>query len=251
MPHALNASGISKIYGRGDTAVAALDGLDLTVPEGQFTAVMGASGSGKSTLLHALAGLTGINQGTITIGEDDLLAMSERNRTRFRRKHMGIVFQAFNLVPVLTAAENVSLPLTLDGVAPAQANEKALALLEEVGLSARAAHKPDQLSGGEQQRVALARGLVNDPTLILADEPTGNLDSRSRETVCELLAKLHQQHQRSLVVVTHEVEVACWAQRVVILRDGRVAADLQGGAIANAETLARHYRETSPEKTGV
>lgn len=247
MPLSLDAAKVTKTYGRGEAAVTALNSLDVSVEEGEFVAIMGASGSGKSTLLHVLAGLTGIDAGSITIGGSDIMAMNESARTRFRRQHMGIVFQSFNLVPVLSAIENVALPLTLDGVSVPEAHKKAEGLLAEVGLSGRALHKPDQLSGGEQQRVALARGLVNDPTLVLADEPTGNLDSRSQETVCKLLKKLHEQHQRSLVVVTHEIEVACWAQRVVILRDGQVAADLKGEAIASAESLGRHYREASPE----
>jgi len=233
--------GVAKTYRTDRSTVEALRGVDLAVPEGDFLAVMGASGSGKSTLLHVLAGLTAPDAGTVTVAGEDLAAMGDAALTRFRRRRIGIVFQAYNLVPVLTARENVALPLILDGVARVEALAKAGRLLDLVELGARAEHRPDALSGGEQQRVAIARALVADPALILADEPTGNLDSRAAELICALLARLNRDEGRTVVVVTHEALVAHHAGRVVVLADGRVRGELARADHPDAAALARAY----------
>jgi putative ABC transport system ATP-binding protein len=221
----LELSAVTKRWGQGDRAVTALDRLDMQVERGSLTAIMGASGSGKSTLLHCAAGLCAIDQGKVLINGSDLGPMNDDQRTEFRRRHLGLVFQAFNLVPTLDAQDNVALPLLLDGAMESEARQKAEAVLQELGLADRRQHRPDQLSGGEQQRVAIARALVSDPDLILADEPTGNLDSRATAQVGAAL----QQHlggaSRGAVIVTHEVEVAAWAERVIVIADGRVADD--------------------------
>lgn len=235
--------GVSKRY-PGEHPVTALDGIDVDLAPGAAMAVMGASGSGKSTLLHVLAGLTGVEAGSVCIAGTDLAGLDDRGLTEFRRRRLGIVFQSFNLLPVLDLRDNVALPLVLDGVAQGAARQQAQQKLDAVGLAARASHYPDQLSGGEQQRAALARALITDPALILADEPTGNLDSANAAKVCALLADLHRQHGRSLVVVTHAAEVARHFPRVLILADGRIVADLTTAEVGDAAALARRYHDT-------
>lgn len=233
--------GLQKTYRTAEVQVDALQGLDLTIAIGSFTAIMGASGSGKSTLLHALAGLTDTDAGSIRIVGQDISQMDDDTLTRFRRDHLGIVFQAFNLVPVLSARENVALPLILGGTARAEALLQADAALAKVGLAPRAGHRPDALSGGEQQRVAIARALVAEPALILADEPTGNLDSVTATAICDLLAGLHQDEGRTLVIITHEPQVACRAERVVVLDDGAIVGDLSGEVVTNPTRLTQRY----------
>ena len=193
---------VCKSYKQGDRAVQALAGVGLSVQQGQFLAVMGASGSGKSTLLHLIAGLTSPDSGRILINGVDISTMPDRELTLFRRRSIGLVFQSFNLIPTLSARDNVALPLLLDGKNGSAVNNKAEELLSTLGLSHRAIHRPDMMSGGEQQRVAIGRALVSDPAVILADEPTGNLDSAASKSVCELLRDLCAMHGKTIVSVS-------------------------------------------------
>jgi putative ABC transport system ATP-binding protein len=221
---AVYAHDVVKVYGRGDTAVRALDGATLSIPVGQFTAVMGPSGSGKSTLMHALAGLDGIDSGQIRIGDTDVSRLSERQRTLLRRDRIGFVFQSFNLLPTLTAAENITLPLTLAGRRPDQAwNDELVAML---GLADRLRHRPTELSGGQQQRVAVARALATRPEIVFADEPTGNLDSRAGDALLNFLSHAARDLAQTIVMVTHDPSAAAHADRVIFLADGRVVDEL-------------------------
>src|SRR5436190_480839 len=187
---------VIKRFRQGDRDVSALAGVSLEVAAGTFLAIMGASGSGKSTLLHLMAGLTCVDSGSIRVNGHDLAAMNDRQLTLFRRRQIGLVFQSFNLIPTLTAEENIALPLMLDGRSPADSRSKVDELVESLGLVKRRAHRPDAMSGGEQQRVAIGRALVSDPTVLLADEPTGNLDSTNSRSVCELLRDLSAMRNR-------------------------------------------------------
>ena len=219
---AVEASGLTRVFGEEATRVEALSGIDLRVNRGEFVAIMGPSGSGKSTLLHLLGGLDEPTSGSVKVDGQDLGAMSDDELTQLRRRHIGFVFQAFNLLHVLTAAENVALPLIIDGRSEAEANEQARAVLERVGIVNREDHYPSELAGGEQQRVALARSLCADPVLLLADEPTGNLDSRNSEQIIALLRKLVDEHGQTIVMVTHDAGHAAMADRLITLRDGRI-----------------------------
>jgi len=212
---------VSKEFRQGERVIAALAGVTLEVPPGQFLAIMGASGSGKSTLLHLMAGLTRPSAGRVLVNGIDLNLLGDRQLTLFRRRHIGLVFQAFNLIPTLTAEENIALPLMLDGDGSNHSG-KVGALVESLDLAGRRGHRPDALSGGEQQRVAIGRALVTDPAVILADEPTGNLDSASSRSVCELLGQLSRVQGKTIVMVTHEPSVAVYAREVAVLRDGRL-----------------------------
>ncbi len=216
----VEASGVRKVY-RSGTEVEALKGVALTVNRGEMLAIMGPSGSGKTTLLNCLSGLEQIDEGRILIDGRDLHELSDDDRTRYRAASMGFVFQAFNLLPVLTAAENVEIPMLLVGRSLKESRARAREILEAVGLESRAAHRPDQLSGGEQQRVAVARALVHRPAVVWADEPTGNLDSESTEAVMNLLVRLNREGQ-TIVLVTHNPAVADLAARAVLVRDGRI-----------------------------
>jgi putative ABC transport system ATP-binding protein len=216
----VQAVGVRKTY-RGGTEVEALKGVSLDVTRGEMVAIMGPSGSGKTTLLNCLSGLESIDDGQILIDEQDLGQLSDDDRTEYRAQSMGFVFQAFNLLPVLTAAENVEIPLLLLGQKPRQAREQARDMLGQVGLDGREDHRPDQLSGGEQQRVAVARALVHRPAVVWADEPTGNLDTESTESVMRLLSDLNRQGQ-TFVLVTHSEEVARSAARIIRMRDGLI-----------------------------
>jgi putative ABC transport system ATP-binding protein len=211
----------------GSGPVTILDGVTLAVPAGQFCAITGPSGSGKSTLLGLIAGLDRPTAGSIEVAGADLGSLDEDARARLRRERIGYVFQSFHLIPTLTALENVAVPLELAGAAAAA--ERAAALLAEVGLAERAGHYPVQLSGGEQQRVALARAVANRPALLLADEPTGNLDTATGARIIELLLGWRQANRATLVLVTHDPALARHAERVVELRDGRLAADRLNG----------------------
>ena len=216
---------LSKMYVVGGVRVPALDDISLSVGEGRFVAVIGASGSGKSTLLNLLGGLDTPSAGTIEIDGALISAMDREALARYRRHGAGMIFQSFNLVPARTALENVELPLVFAGVDKAERKKRAAELLERVGLTARAAHRPAELSGGEQQRVAVARALANGPRLLLADEPTGNLDSRTSREIVGLLAELNRARNLTVVMVTHEESLAReFAHDVVRLRDGRVVA---------------------------
>ena len=228
---AVSASGLTRTYGTGDSAVHALRGVSLDLPAGQFTAVMGPSGSGKSTLMHLLAGLDTPSAGTVTVAGEDITRMKDRDLTRLRRKHIGFVFQSFNLLPTLSAEENIVLPLAIAGRKPPAAEIDAL--LERVGLTDRRGHKPAQLSGGQQQRVAIARALITRPTVLFGDEPTGNLDSEAGAGILRLLRDAVDIDGQTTLMVTHDPRAAAIADRVLYLTDGRVVADLAGPSEAD------------------
>lgn len=235
--------GISKRYETLGEPVMALRDVSLTIRSGEFVAIMGSSGSGKTTLLHLLGGLDTPTAGSVVIEGQDLAAMRDVERTLFRRRRLGIVFQAYNLLPTLTAAENVALPALLDGVSSSEAEENALRLLARLDLQSRVRHRPQALSGGEQQRVAIARALMNEPALLLADEPTGNLDSRHGAAIWEHLASLARDEGTTIVAVTHEPDGAVHADRVIVLRDGSIVGEIILDDKRNAATLAARYRE--------
>jgi putative ABC transport system ATP-binding protein len=220
---AVSATGLTRTYGEGGSAVHALRGVSLEVPQGQFTAIMGPSGSGKSTLMHLLAGLDTPDAGSVHIAGEDITRMSDRELTRLRRKHIGFVFQSFNLMPTLSAEENELLPLSIAGRRPEP--HVVDALLERMGLADRREHKPAQLSGGQQQRVAIARALICKPTVLFADEPTGNLDSASGADVLDLLRAAVDEDGQTIVMVTHDERAAEIADRVISFADGRVVGD--------------------------
>lgn len=212
---------VTRVYGSGPSAVEALAGVSLQIEAGEFVAIMGPSGSGKSTLMHILGCLDKPTSGTYYLDGKEVSAFSGNELAFLRRRRIGFVFQRFNLLPRLSAAENVELPLLYAGVPASRRRETVAALLAQVGLAGRARHRPNELSGGEAQRVAVARALANDPAIILADEPTGNLDSKSEVELMELFVRLNA-GGRTVVVVTHEPEVARYARRVIQIRDGRV-----------------------------
>ena len=217
---AVAAHNLVRRYGDGDSAVEAVRGVSLEIPTGQFTAIMGPSGSGKSTLMHLLAGLDRPTEGTVEIAGEDITSMSDKKLTLLRRKHIGFVFQAFNLVPTLTAEENVTLPLSIAG---RKIDRRWVdSVISRVGLDERRSHRPAQMSGGQQQRVAVARALVAEPTVLFADEPTGNLDSRSSAEVIQLLREAASAYGQTIVMVTHDGVAAESADRVIYLADGRV-----------------------------
>jgi putative ABC transport system ATP-binding protein len=216
---------VTKVYRSGRREVPSLGGVSFQVAAGEFVVIMGPSGSGKSTLLHLMGGLDAPTTGSVLLGGIDLAGLSDRARSRLRLRRIGFVFQFFNLLPTLTAAENVALPLLLDGQGKRQALEPARALLERLGLHARADHYPEELAGGEMQRVAIARALVTEPELVLCDEPTGSLDSVAGDEVLELLSTLPEAGRRSVVLVTHDPRAASAGDRVIQLRDGRMEAE--------------------------
>jgi putative ABC transport system ATP-binding protein len=226
-PHGplLVAERVRKVYRTGGVEVEALAGLDLTVQRGELVAVMGPSGSGKTTLLNCLSGLDDIDGGRVLVEGEDLSAMSDARRTSHRARAMGFVFQAFNLIPVFTAAENVELPLLLNGVAARPARAAAVRMLERVGLGHRTTHRPSELSGGEQQRVTIARALAARPAIVWADEPTGNLDTHMADQVIALLHELNREDGQTIVLVTHDQGVGASAGRLVRMRDGRLVGD--------------------------
>jgi putative ABC transport system ATP-binding protein len=222
----LVASGVDKIYRNGTVEVLALCSLDLVVQEGDMVGVMGPSGSGKTTLLNCLSGLDSIDGGTVQIGGRDLFAMSDSDRTEHRAHAMGFVFQAFNQIPVFTAVENVELPLLLCGVSRKEARTRATEMLERVGLRHRVSHRPTELSGGEQQRVTIARALVSRPQIVWADEPTGNLDSAMAASVMDLLVDMNRNDGQTIVLVTHDASIGERVPRLVTMRDGRLIDDV-------------------------
>jgi len=219
----LSARGLSKTYTMGRRTLEVLRGVDLTVARGEFLALRGASGAGKSTLLHLIGGLDSPNAGEIFFNDRNLAKFSEGELTQFRNRRVGFVFQAYHLLPELTALENVCLPARVARISAVDSEKRGRELLARVGLAKRVEHKPSELSGGEQQRVAIARALVNEPELLLADEPTGNLDSQTGGEIIELLKSLRVEKQMTLIIATHDAKVAAHAQRVVELADGRVA----------------------------
>ena len=216
----LETKDLRKVYGSGDTEVRALDGVDLTVEKGEFVAVVGTSGSGKSTLLHMLGGLDRPTGGTVTVDGKELSAMRDEELTIFRRRKIGFVFQNYNLVPVLNVYENIVLPIQLDGNAPDKAYVERI--IETLGLEAKLQNLPNNLSGGQQQRVAIARALAAKPAIILADEPTGNLDSRTSQDVMGLLKVTGQKFSQTIVMITHNEELAQMADRIIRIEDGRI-----------------------------
>ena len=241
---AARAINLTKRFVRGDAEFEATSSVNLTAERGEFIAIMGASGSGKSTLLHLIAGLTRPSSGSVEIEGQDLSKKSERELTLFRRRRVGVVFQSYNLIPHLTAEENILFPLRADGSKVDRDKlEKLRAFWDELEITKQLCQYPDSLSGGQRQRVALARALIANPALILADEPTGNLDWTSGQNICGIFEKINREEGRTILLVTHEPAVAAWAKRIVILRDGRIVSDLQSSEFSNPAQLASFYQE--------
>ena len=222
---AASASGLTKVYGQGSTEVVALNRVDVELGAGEFTAIMGPSGSGKSTLMHCLAGLDSLTSGSAFLGGTSLAELSDKALTRLRRDEVGFVFQSFNLIPTLTAAENITLPLNIAGKSPDQ--DWFDTVIDTIGLRDRLGHRPSELSGGQQQRVACARAIVSKPTIIFADEPTGNLDSTSSAEVLGFLRRSVDDFAQTVVMVTHDPGAAAYADRVIFLKDGQIVAELR------------------------
>ncbi|MCC7293875.1 MAG: ABC transporter ATP-binding protein [Phycisphaerales bacterium] len=234
---------VRKSFDSAAGVVEALRGVSLQVRAGEFVAIMGASGSGKSTLLHLMAGLDRPTSGSIFIDGRDLATMSDRERTLFRRRRIGLIFQSYNLLPTLSALENVIIPRILEGADGRDGTQRAESLLCRVDMNNRMTHRPQALSGGEQQRVAIARALMMNPAILLADEPTGNLDTRHGEDIWKLLASLARQEGTTVVTVTHEARGASYADRVIFLKDGLSAGECQPGGESNAALVAARYAE--------
>ncbi|CAN5129435.1 ABC transporter ATP-binding protein [soil metagenome] len=225
---AARARGLTKVYGTGAAAVRALDGVDVAFTAGAFTAIMGPSGSGKSTLMHLLAGLDSATSGAVLLGDTDVTHLGDDALTRLRRDRVGFVFQSFNLLPMFTAAQNITLPLELAGTPlTGEVKDWYDTLVATLGLGARLTHRPAELSGGQQQRVAIARALIARPEVVFADEPTGNLDSRSGAEVLSFLRRSVRELGRTIIMVTHDPTAAAYADRVVLLADGRIAGDIE------------------------
>jgi len=243
---AIEATDLVKTYGTGDTAVRALDHASLSIRRGRFTAIMGPSGSGKSTMMHAMAGLDTVDSGSIRLGETELVGMSEKQRTLLRRTHVGFIFQQYNLVPALTAEENIALPLRLAG----QKVDKdwMLELAATLGIADRLNHRPSELSGGQQQRVAVARALISRPEVVFADEPTGALDSRSSQALLAFLRRAASELWQTIVIVTHDPSAAAYADRVEFLSDGEV---IDGHDNPTAATVLERMARFDAERQGV
>jgi len=241
---AVSTEQLTKIYGEPNAAVTALDHVSMHVDVGEFVAVMGPSGCGKSTLLHLIGGLDRPTEGRVFLNGSDLSGLDDEAISAVRRRNIGFVFQFYNLLPVLNALENAALPLSLDGVDPAVARQKASQWLERFDLGNRLGHRPDQLSGGQQQRVAIARALVAEPSLILADEPTGNLDSLASDQIAALLARISSEWGRTVLIVTHDPRIAAQADRILFLKDGKLVdeAVLESKDSRNAEIVADRMR---------
>lgn len=222
----LTTENLTKVYGNGDTAVTAVDHLNFEIHKGEFTAIVGASGSGKSTLLHLLGGVDSPTDGKVFLDGDDIYSLNDEKRSILRRRKIGFVFQTYNLIPVLTVEENIKMPLLLDGNKVDQ--QKIDQMLERLGLTGRRNHLPNQLSGGQQQRVAIGRALINRPAIILADEPTGNLDRKNSEEVMKLMVQAVREMEETLVLITHEMDIAAMADRIIHLEDGRIVSDTRG-----------------------
>ncbi|MBL6966158.1 MAG: ABC transporter ATP-binding protein [Anaerolineales bacterium] len=213
---------LTRIYGSGEAQVNALDGVSLHVDTGEFVAVMGPSGCGKSTLLHLVGGLDRPSEGVVKIEGQDLSNLNDDDLTDLRREHIGFIFQFFNLIPTLSALDNTALPLVLGGMKPGDAQAKAAEWLAKLEVADRSTHRPEELSGGQRQRVAIARSLVTDPTLILADEPTGNLDSKAAQEFAALLREIVDRWERSILLVTHDPRISSYADRILQMKDGRI-----------------------------
>ena len=234
---------LTKAFGIGDSQVNALRGVDLEIARNEFLAVMGPSGSGKSTLLHLIGGLDAPDAGTIVVEGQELSAMNDRELTLLRRKQFGFVFQAFNLLDVLSAEENVALPLIIAGVPEREAHDRAIEALENVDLADRLSHQPAQLSGGQQQRLAIARALVARPLVLLADEPTGNLDTSTSEQIIRVLRRLSDEHKQTILMVTHNSRHAAMADRMVEMRDGRIGSEF---TVQDPEIVSDIVRDLEP-----
>ena len=219
----LEVKNLSKIYGKDETKVVALDNVSFSVKQGEFVAIIGPSGSGKSTLLHILGGVDVPTKGSVIINGTDISTLDETNLAIFRRRQIGLIYQFYNLIPILTVGENLTLPLLLDGRKP---NQKIIdSLVKTLGLENRLKHLPSQLSGGQQQRVSIGRALMNNPALMLADEPTGNLDSENTKEIISLLKKFNKENNQTLIVITHDERIALAADRVIAIEDGRITRD--------------------------
>jgi putative ABC transport system ATP-binding protein len=229
----VEARGVEKEYAAGGVRVRALRGVDLSISRGEMVAVMGPSGCGKTTLLNCLSGLDEFDRGEVLIGGESISGMSDRRRTRFRAERMGFIFQTYNLIPVLSAVENVELPLLVAGVRPGEARRRATSVMESVGIPEQADKRPNEMSGGQQQRVTVARSLVNEPSIVWADEPTGALDSETSGEIMELLVELNRERGQTFVLVTHDASVAARAHRLVRMRDGLIESDEHNGEGAN------------------
>jgi putative ABC transport system ATP-binding protein len=241
---AVEARGLTKVFGSGEAAVRALDVVDLEVARGEMVAIMGPSGSGKSTLLYVIGALDTPTAGSVAVGDLHYEGLDDAALTRLRRDHIGFIFQFFNLLPSLTALENILLPALIAGRPDEHMRARARALLEQVGLGERADHLPSELSGGQQQRVSIARALLREPELLLADEPTGNLDSRSGREVLAVLRDVSAREGRTVVMVTHDAVAAAVADRVVFLRDGRIAGTVEGGS---PQRILEAFSELAPD----
>ena len=220
----ITITGLKRYFRMGDSVVKALDGLDLTIEEGELLCLMGPSGSGKSTLLNLMGGLDTPDAGSIVVDGQEIATLDENELAVYRQRQVGFVFQTFNLIPTMTALQNVEYPMIFAGIPREERRERAVRLLTELGLSDRMTHKPTELSGGQQQRVAVARGLINHPAILLGDEPTGNLDSKTGEEILEMLARLNEGGQ-TLVLVTHDPRVSGYASRTIHMLDGRVVEE--------------------------
>jgi putative ABC transport system ATP-binding protein len=225
----IEATGVQKVYAAGGLRVRALRGVDLGVSRGEMVAIMGPSGSGKTTLLNVLSGLDDLSDGEVYVDGESIKGMSDRRRTRFRAEKMGFIFQSYNLIPVLSAIENIELPLLVAGSKPKKARQLAQDALEMVGLADQAKKRPAEMSGGQQQRITVARSLVNNPAIVWADEPTGALDSETSKGIMDLLVRMNEREQQTFVLVTHDPAVAARAHRTIRMRDGRIASDETNG----------------------
>lgn len=214
---------LTKIYGKGNTEVRALDNVSFSIPQGQFVAIVGPSGSGKSTLLHILGGVDTPTSGSVQIGGTDISKLDETALAIFRRRQIGLIYQFYNLLPILTVEENLTLPLLLDGRKPDK--QQIRSLVATLGLSERLGHLPNQLSGGQQQRVSIGRALVNNPALVLADEPTGNLDSENSREIIALLRRFNRESNQTVVIITHDERIALSADRIISVEDGKIVRD--------------------------
>lgn len=219
----LRIQNLTKIYGSGDTAVRALDNVSFSVQKGEFVAIIGPSGSGKSTLLHILGGVDRPTSGKVFIEDNDIYTLNENKLAVFRRRQIGLIYQFYNLIPVLNVEENITLPLLLDGRKVDRTYLQRL--IDTLGISERLSHLPSQLSGGQQQRVSIGRALVNNPAIVLADEPTGNLDSKNSAEIVELLKHFNRENHQTLIVITHDERIALQADRIISIEDGRIARD--------------------------
>ncbi|MGN0524071.1 MAG: ABC transporter ATP-binding protein [Eubacterium sp.] len=219
----LEINNLSKIYGKGETEVRALDNVSFSVEQGEFVAIVGPSGSGKSTLLHILGGVDTATSGSVVIGSTDISQLDETALAIFRRRQIGLIYQFYNLIPILTVEENMTLPLLLDGRKPSKSQLDTL--VKKLGLEDRLNHLPSQLSGGQQQRVSIGRALLNNPALLLADEPTGNLDSENSREIVQLLRQFNKEYNQTVIIITHDERIALAADRVIAIEDGKITRD--------------------------